>query len=254
MRKISLLLFVVISLSARAQTLKTDSLLTEIQKSKADTNKVLLYEGLLDNYHGDPNEMIKYAADMMALSEKLNYDKGIAWAYNYKGAAYSNKKLYKYANACIDDFYAARNIFEAIGDKQDLGKILANIGQLYCRIRKYTCAMDTLLKAKQLLEESNDSSSLTYTYYWLGCVYLYKKEYTVALEQYSIAKSLCGKNGNTQTLSAIYIQMAVAFAKQRQCDTATSYATSALNMAKEISYTEAIADANKCLEYIHKRE
>ena len=128
MRKIFTIVFVFISFSVHAQQtpFKPDSLLREIQNSKDDTNKVLLYERLFYSnnnaqlFYGNSenlDEKLIYATKMLALSQRLYYKKGIADGYNCIGIVYSNKK--GFASTAIDNFYSAITLYKETGDQHD---------------------------------------------------------------------------------------------------------------------------------------
>lgn len=69
-----------------ARDSEIDSLLRELSAAKEDTNKANLLYPLSEIC--DENDIIKYASELLDLSEKLGFKEGIAGALNNLGYAY----------------------------------------------------------------------------------------------------------------------------------------------------------------------
>lgn len=234
MRSISIFIVIIVGVSIQAQSQKLeqhriDSLLTQLQKVKEDTNKVNLLVDLCNSYSPiNPDDGIKYGKQALSLAEKLNWKTGIANADVWLGYLYyqksDNELLTKYslkalelyteldnkigiskslnelgiASYAIDDYPKALDFWlkslklrELYGSKKDIAGVLQNIGNVYFKIANYPKALEYYFKAIKYLEQTEENFLINISLNSIGYVYFELKDYTKALEYYnkSLAKS-----------------------------------------------------------------
>ena len=248
-----ILLFLLLCFSsvayARPITVK-DSLLVEIQKSTNDTNKVHLYDTLVCNYLENADDRIIYATEMLQLSAMLNYTEGAARAQKLLGIAYSKKRHH---NQSLEYFDGAIELFEKANDKDNVASTMVDIGMEYCYEKKYGRAIDTLTHAAQIALKAGDSSGFMLAIYWTGNAYLGKKKYEEAVDRYFVVQNFNERKANKRGQAVMSIQLAVAFIRQKKFAEAKQFAAQGLALAKEVSYVEGIAIANRCLKRLKKK-
>ena len=186
-----------------------DSIRLLILNSPDDTLKIGRYKILGDKLLSldKASEMLKNAEQGLALSEKLNYPKGIIQMTLFKAIALdimgqTDKALIFYNKALnLADTYGEGELlakcylnlgvcYQYLGDydlalenqllaydlsdeltKKDRAKLLNNIGVIYRFQKKYERAEDIYLKSYELKEELKDSLGMAATLMNLGVVY-----------------------------------------------------------------------------------
>ena len=129
-----------------------DSLLTQLPKANEDTNKVKLLNDLSLTYYSiNPDEGLKYGKQGLALAEKLNWKKGMAYAYKVIAGNYGYGKS-DYTRA-LEYSLKALQQFKEIGDKTGTAKILGDIGVVYWYQSDYPNALKYYFDALRINEE-----------------------------------------------------------------------------------------------------
>ena len=101
---------------------RIDSLLTQLPKAREDTNKVNFLTDLSYTYYIiNRDEGLKYGKQGLALVEKLNWKKGIAYSNLRIGINYYVKKEFPVA---LEYDLKALKQFEEIDDKTGKAKVL----------------------------------------------------------------------------------------------------------------------------------
>ena len=108
-----------------------DSLVAELPKAKEDTNKVKLLINIISNslaHSALIDEALKYAEEAEALSEKLEWEKGLINSKQVLGRMYWKKGNYTKA---LSIHREALNAAQKSGDKIMMASICNCIGQDY---------------------------------------------------------------------------------------------------------------------------
>ena len=101
----------------------------------------------------NPKEAKKRALQTLELSKKLNYQKGIAAAYNL--LALNEEHVGNY-DKTIEYHLEALKILEKEHDKENVGNIYHNIGKLYQLQGDMEQSINYLAKGLELHEEINN--------------------------------------------------------------------------------------------------
>jgi two-component system, NarL family, sensor kinase len=180
-RLYAVLFFVFISCTVNAQELMNkDSLLKVLGSAKADTNRVLLYISIGQQYENNqPDSAIYYYTQAKLWSEKINYPVGlikyvnnITYVYNMQGKLDSALQLNLYSVT----------IAEKINDKRRLAFCLANTAVTYMKMEQYENAVDYFLKATKILEALNNKEQLHVLYNDLSILYAKMRQYARAIQ------------------------------------------------------------------------
>src|SRR6478672_5745683 len=123
------LLLYCIGTTAYSQQKTTDSLKTLISLTRFDSVKVDALIALNREYLADsPSIAIRYANEAKNLAEKINYARGLAYAYKGLGLVYNFQGKYLEA---IENYEHSLAIFDSIDDKRGLANILNNEGAVF---------------------------------------------------------------------------------------------------------------------------
>jgi two-component system, NarL family, sensor kinase len=187
------LLLMVTSLHSRGQELMNmDSLLRTLTTAKEDTNKVLLYISIGQQYENNqPESAAHYYTQAKLLSEKLNYTIGIikyisniTYVLNLQGRLDSSLQLNLYSV----------ELARKINDKRREAFGLANAGTSYLDMEQYENAASYFLQAIKMLEELDLKQNLGVLYNNLAILYhkmmQYDKSIGYAKDAISISRSL----------------------------------------------------------------
>ncbi|MCF8448451.1 MAG: tetratricopeptide repeat protein [Taibaiella sp.] len=204
---------------------KIDSMLADIPKQKEDTNNVILEYSLSGAYSVvNPDEGIKYGRQALALSTKLGWEKGLAWAYNALGNNYLAKDEYQKA---LEYYIIASKAFEKTGEKKGIAAVICNIGVIYRIQGDYPKALEYLFKALKLDEEGGYKKFAGVAAASIATVYSIMKDYPNELK---------------------YRLMSLEYYKEAKDKGGIAYATGNIG----ITYCDRLEDYPKALEYFLK--
>ncbi|HLP63572.1 tetratricopeptide repeat protein [Flavobacterium sp.] len=168
-----------------------DSLLTELGKTKKDTVKAsLLYDISINYTIINPKKGLQYGQDLLTLSKKVEWKKGITLGYYTIGANYSSNSDFEKAL----QFY--NKALNSTSDKKLLCKIYKEMGVLYTYQNDYTKALDYDFKSLKLYESLDDNKGVAAVLSNIGIVYFDLKNNSKAIEYYKKALAINQKINN----------------------------------------------------------
>ncbi len=171
-----------------------DTLLHLISVAKEDTNKVRLLFILSLKYVGvDANKGVKYGEQSAELGLKLNWDKGVEYAYQMIGNNYASSLSFKKA---LSYFKKSLSIAEKAHDMDVVTPMTMNIGSAYLRMGDNVKAEEYLLKTIKLSKEYCIKLNLASTFFNLGVIQTSKLDYSRALDLYIYATRIIEETGN----------------------------------------------------------
>jgi len=245
-----LLLLSTISYSQNQKVI--DSLQTELKSFEAakiafskkvpklyDTLKVNLLYKISKEYWGNNSEKgMDYANQSLKLSEQINYQKGIANAYNGIGGINDDNGNYP---AAIEYHKKSLEIREAIGDKEGIASSYNNIGITLKKQGDYAEALKYYYKSLKIVEELGNKKDLTPRYNNIGIIYKMQGNYDDALKTYqdclSIQKEINDKKGMIST----YINIGVINKIQNNYGDAIKNCKASLKLSEELGDKKNIA-------------
>jgi tetratricopeptide (TPR) repeat protein len=244
MRKLFLLLFLAIAtFSSRAQRQGQpliDSLTTQLSKAKEDTNKVMLLNDLgLAYYSINPDEGLKFAGQGLSLAEKLDWKKGMAYAYKVIAGNYGYGKA-DYVQA-LDYSFKSLQQFTELEDKIGTAKILGDIGVVYWFQSDYPNALKYFFEALRINEKCGIRNETAATLCNIGLVYYSQEDYRKALEYLLKANKIDEELGNKSGVAANLNNIAEVYMSLSDTTKVLQYGLKSLRLYEELGDKNGIA-------------
>ncbi len=194
-----------------------DSLVKALPAIKVDTDQARLIDTISLLYNTiNPDTGIKYGNRGLALSQKINWKRGIAKAYNGLGA---NSKAKTENAIALDYYYKALAIFEELKDDRSVEAEYGNIGNVYLAQRSFgnadyydSAALHYDSIALGICFKIHDTAEIVRHLGNIGVIYDEKKDYKNAKNYYFKALTLARKNdykkhiaSNLGSIAGIYL-------------------------------------------------
>jgi len=206
----------------QAQTSVLDSLKTLLETAVEDTNKVnTLIAICQEEYRQSPMDVVVYGHEALDLSEKLDFNKGMALANKYIGMGYYIQGDYW---ETINHWTQSLANFESINDKVGVSNILNNIGAVYYAEGNDTKALEHYLGSLKAAEETSDTSRMVVASINIGTIYL-KDEAThnKAQAYYLAALPLIEILGDPEAEGTVSVNLGEIYYGRGELDTALYY-------------------------------
>lgn len=198
--------------SARAEVVDSNSLL----------EKVYTAYNLQDQY---PDSALELASYILAESEKIGYQSGIAYACLRKGYIYHIRGNNDTALLYLDRAYSIRlklnKKTEASGAASVLGRVYASVGDAE-KAYKY------LIEAVQLAEESGNTNRIVLSTTELAEVYNDFQNPQLALKFFRKAETVAQEKGTKAELAAVQTSLGNYYFGQEKFESAITYYSKAL--------------------------
>ena len=188
---------------------------------------------------GDDTRGLEYALRSLKLSEKTGDKLRILSALNTIGTIYFNKKDTADKVKALSYMIAALPLCEAIGNKDALGIISENIGEIYLTINQPEKALPYLERSIQALGEAANSSV---AYNSIGKLYLKKKDYNQALSYHNKALDIAEKAKSPRHIEQTLRDIANLYKEQKDYTTALNYYERSRIMAEELNAVSDLQD------------
>jgi len=205
-----------------AQNTNVDSLKLVLRSSKEDTTKVNTLISICKNeYRSLPDSAIVYGNEALSLAKKLNFGKGLAYAYKYIGMGYYFLGNY---SETIKSWQQSLSNFEAINDKVGVSNILSNLGALYANQGDDVKALDFHLRSLKAAEESKNTLRIATSMINIGVIYLNNpKTHDLSLKYNFSALPLSEKLGNNDAIGTVCVNIGEIYFQKEAYDTALFY-------------------------------
>ena len=217
-----------------------DSLLHVLKTTIEDTTRVNTLNSLSRQYSNISSTELamQYAQQALQHSEKLQYKKGIANAYNNTGIVYWNKGTFEKA---LDNFLKSLKIKLETGDKQGIANSYNNIGLVYWNQGNYEMALNNLLKSLTIWEEIGDKNGLGMAYLNIGNIYMNQSIYDKALEFYFKSLKIITETRNKNFEATNLNNIGIVYQYQNNLVKALDYQLKALKIREEINDKKGVA-------------
>jgi tetratricopeptide (TPR) repeat protein len=236
-----------------AQQSKIDSLEKILLNSKDDSLKVNLLIKISNKYWGEAhlNKAMEEADTALALAKKLNFNSGIAAAYNLIGLL--NQTQGNYAEA-LKNFFASLKIEEQSGDKKAMAGSYNNMGIIYEKQHNYTEAFKNQNQALKLFQEIGDTADVASSYGNIGNIFYFQGNYKEALKNQEASLAIDKKRNEEYGMAVDYLNIASIYEQlasteknsdsaKNEWEYAVKYNSQALNTFKEMSMQEGMIAA-----------
>ncbi len=219
-----------------------DSLLEVLNNESVDTQRVHLLNDLGWEYkYDDEAKARQYLQESISLSEKINFKKGAAQAFNNLGVVAAiqgdiEQAMTNYERALLlrqelNDQKGVASLYNNLGnlqegkgdylgalenlqqslvirqqlqDTQRMARVLYNISYVHERMGNYPEALDYVLRHLELLKGTEDAYSLFNAYTLLGNINVELEIYNEALNYYQQARTIAEDIGDDYELAIAY--------------------------------------------------
>lgn len=221
---------------------RIDSLLQALTKETIDSQRVKVLSQLSFHYSSvDPEKGINFGNEAVALSQKLNWEKGLSDAYYYRGANFLYTSKLPQA---LDDYLNALSFYERTGDSVKLAGTYSNLGGVYSYQGKDDKALEYFLKALKINRARSPGSNFEAANLGnIGIIYYNRNDPKTALKYNLEAVAICEKYHHNDMLPNTYIAVAAIYSDMRDNAKAYNYAERALIAANMISDVSTISNA-----------
>ena len=226
-----------------AQTQCIDSLLGILSiDTKEDTNKVLVLIHLSRKYidissYGDAKQAANTA---LAISRKINFQKGIAKAYNNIGIIYWDQGDYPQA---LTSFFASLKIKEKLNDKESIADSYNNIGLIYKHQGDYDEALKNYNASLKIAQEINDKQSIAISYNNIGLIFDEEGNAGEAMKNYLLSLSIKEGIGDQLGIANSYNNIGTVYESKNDFVNAIRNYFNALEIQQKIGDKQGIADS-----------
>jgi signal transduction histidine kinase len=243
-----------ITTSLSSQNLHLDSLLNVAKNMEEDTSKVNLYYEIARAYlsNGQTDKIGEYGKKGLMLAQKINYTKGIAYAYlNIANFYRNNRNL----DAAISYDKKSIEIMRKLNDKKGESTAYLNIGLSFYFKGNFKNAKIYLEDGIKMKEEIGDTRGIAIGYNTLANMFRMQSNYPASvkyhLKSLKIKEILHDKSG----ISMSYNNIGAVFYSQGKLDAALGYYLKAISAADEIGGIDlANAYNNIGNVYIEKKQ
>lgn len=239
--------------TAWGQHKSIDSLISILNTSKQDSNKVILFNDLAAKHISVNNtaKAITYADSSEVLATVLNYKSGKASAIILKGQAESKKGNWQDA---VSKYKLAADIYRETGDKMAEANTISSIAFEHTQNDSYIEALRYRNTALKIYEGLNNVDGLMSTYLGIGSVYGNMANYTMALKNILIALKMASEAGKKNVMAGALRNLSVLYQYENNLEASLSAATESLKIYEEMGNKRGIASANGSLGVIYTKQ
>lgn len=230
MRKILLaflLLFPLISFGQKEGQALADSLLAVLPNLKEDTLKVGILNQLSSEYFRiDTDKGLQYAQQSLILSKKLDWQEGMAMAYNNYGKNYAVLSNYKLAL-----FYFNKALKLSISEKTK-SDLLDGISAVYLSLDNTPKALEYAFSALKIRESIHYTKKYAQSNLNIGTIYSRLSNYHKAIFYYK--KALQINSNETKLHANIFYNLGIAYTALGQHSEALACYQKGLKISEKI--------------------
>ena len=250
----------------------TDSLMTLLKSTSADTAKIDIYFALYASFlANDTTKAYYYSNEALSLSKKINDTRRMSKAYLNLAYLFRINRKFPEAEAVLSQmetefknlkgfamdplfyqergtlFYlqgdyvgATRNFLKALNsytnNNDSLGIAEANnkLGNVYWVSKKYDKALEYFQKALKIVKNTDNYRYISRFLGNIGLIYRAKGDYKKALDYYNQSLELNRKTGNKFDASIDLGNIAVLYLKMNDSETALKYYKESYKISTEI--------------------
>jgi len=188
---------------------------------------------------GDDTRGLEYGLRSLKLSEKTGDKLRILSALNTIGSIYFNKKDTADKAKALTYLISALPLCEAIGNKDALGIISENIGEIYSELGQYDKALPYLETSIQALGDAANSSV---AYNSIGKIYVKQGDFSKALSYHNKALDIAQKANSPRHIEQTQRDIANLYVKRNDFTTALSYYDKSRVIAEELKAVSDLQD------------
>jgi adenylate cyclase len=203
-----------------------------------------------DQRNNDPQKSLSLATEAKDLAEKIDFQKGAAYAYKNIGLAYLVQGNYVEA---LQNYQLSLKIFEDIKFDEGIANLLGNIGVVYYYQSDNVKALDYYLQSLKIAERTGNKLRIMSMLNNVGAIYgLKSATYDKALIYYLQALPLCEELGDKDALGSISVNVGDIYADKGDFDKALEYFNRSLKAYS--SNAEGIPNAYNAIGKVYLKQ
>jgi len=229
MRKTVLLFFfLILGVTNYAQDKQIDSLKAVIAAAEEDTIKVRSLLSLASYYYrAEPGRAIEIGSEAKNLSEQLNFQNGLAYAFKCIGMGYYFQSNFIEA---LVNWERSYGVFESSGDRNGMANMLNNLGAVYYNEGDNNKAIEYYIGSLKVAEEIKDTLRIATALVNIGAVYFSKETtHEMAKEYYTRALPLSEILGDQDAIGTSSVNLGQIYLYRHDDTTALFYFQKALD-------------------------
>ncbi len=224
---------------AQPQPRAADSLKSLLHRLPSDSSRINILNQLAFELRGiSPLERERYAGEAITLSQKVNYQQGLAQALTNMGGALWEQGRYA---AALSYQERAAMLNDSLHDAPNMAFSLNSLGLIYSDQGNYSRALENFLRALKIREEKGDKRGQQITIGNIGMVYQQQGDLATAQEYYFKSLSLAEEINDKRGMSITLTNIGWAYFQQGQHDLALEYSIRALAISEAIGYNSSSA-------------
>ena len=228
---------------SHSRQLQSDSILQVLKKMPVDSVKIkelISYADKLASY--EPQQAVKLARLLIDASDKINYDPGIASAYNELGHAYERHSV---NDSAFFYFFISANLFSGLNDLSGKAEVFFNIGNLHEIMGRFDSSAYYLYQSLQIADFINSADLKGKNNRILGNIMTKQNRMDEALRYYFSSLSfLQGTKKFPELIGRVQENIALVYTTKKEFEKAESYFQNAVNIYKDNNESRGLARVN----------
>jgi adenylate cyclase len=218
-------------------------------------NDIYLYRGYLQKGNkkrllGDLDEALAAFFKSAEIAGRINYATGEASAYTSIADVYGYSDNHENAMSYYRKAIAA---LRKSGDPVALGSALLNVGDEFREKKNYDSALIYLTEASQAFEKSDYEIGKAYALGNLGMVYAGKGQNDIAEKNFNKAIPMLEKLEDYSPICTYLVSLSSIYFDKGDSKKAIEYAQNSLNLAKKYGFKDQLSDANLKLSEVYEK-
>ena len=229
-----------------------DSLLNILKNATEDTNKVNALNRLSRLFWQTPPnaELKNYADKALVLAEKLNFKKGMAFAYHSIALSYDQAGNY---SESLKNYITSLKNYEEIGERRVMAELYHAIANIYGHQGKYSEALKKYVEALNIFKELGDKISVGYSYQMIGRNYWMQGNYVESGKNSFAAMRIFEELGDKPSRAECYRNIAGFYQDEGNYSEALKNHLLDLKLREEIGNKAQLAATYNNLAYFHRK-
>ena len=207
--------------------------------------------GVACNYQGDYSQSLQYLFKALKLYEELNDKRGQAIALKYMGTVYTKEGD---SSEAITHLHKALHLFMEEKDTDYIATSLLSVGNLYEGSGDHSTALAHMSKALELFKAINEKDGIASSLMYMGDVYNNRNEFAQATDYYQQALLIFNELGDKAGLATLFVSFGKVYGKQGNYQHALEYENSAIALAKDFGGLDEIQAAEMELSIIYEKQ
>jgi tetratricopeptide (TPR) repeat protein len=209
-----------------------DSMLKDLAKTRADTNRVKLQQEITMTYAGlDLGKSMIYARQSLELAEQIKWEPGMAVSARYIGNILMEQGEYA---AAIAQFEKSLRLCTDLGDQRGMVSNLYNMGAANQRQSNSADAARYFVKGLKIAEDLKSNYLVAQGTGNLATVFLQQRNYRKGREYGRKALAAATKDNDRSAQAKAWEDIGYSFMLEKKLDTARRYYANALALYRQL--------------------